>query len=328
MNRNRPTRGGANGRNKRNDNAPRHPRGPQARDNQKSGNRDNSKPNRGPQARDNQKSGNRDHSKSSKGRTYSTEAPKKFYAPKRKQAEDLAANKDEMRLNRFLSISGICSRREADTFIQAGLVTVNGKVCTEMGTKVKITDEVKYNGESIRAEKKVYLLLNKPKGFITTMDDPKARKTVMDLVGGACKERIYPVGRLDRATTGVLLFTNDGDMAKKLTHPAHGARKIYQVQLDKNLKRADFDAIMNGVELEDGTIMPDALAYLDEKSKSHIGIEIHSGKNRIVRRIFESFGYEVVKLDRTSFAGLTKKSLNRGHYRFLRPEEINYLKTR
>nr|WP_262714058.1 pseudouridine synthase [Phaeocystidibacter marisrubri] len=233
-----------------------------------------------------------------------------------------------MRLNRFLSISGICSRREADKFIEAGLVTVNGKVITELGVKVKTTDDVRYNGETIKAEKKVYLLLNKPKGFLTTMDDPKARKTVMELVGAACKERIYPVGRLDRATTGVILFTNDGDVAKKLTHPSHGARKIYQVQLDKNLKRADFDAIIKGVELEDGVISPDALSYLDERSKSHIGIEIHSGKNRIVRRIFESFGYEVVKLDRTSFAGLTKKGLNRGHYRFLRPDEINFLKTR
>ncbi|GGH71369.1 pseudouridine synthase [Phaeocystidibacter marisrubri] len=301
MNRKRPTRGGANDRNKRNDDAPRHPRGPQARDSKKSG---------------------------GKGRTYSTDAPKKFYAPKRKQAENLAPNKDEMRLNRFLSISGICSRREADKFIEAGLVTVNGKVITELGVKVKTTDDVRYNGETIKAEKKVYLLLNKPKGFLTTMDDPKARKTVMELVGAACKERIYPVGRLDRATTGVILFTNDGDVAKKLTHPSHGARKIYQVQLDKNLKRADFDAIIKGVELEDGVISPDALSYLDERSKSHIGIEIHSGKNRIVRRIFESFGYEVVKLDRTSFAGLTKKGLNRGHYRFLRPDEINFLKTR
>lgn len=233
-----------------------------------------------------------------------------------------------MRLNRFLSVSGICSRREADTFIQAGLVTVNGKIVTELGVKVKANDLVKYNGEEIRAEKKVYLVLNKPKGFITTMDDPRARKTVMDLVGGACSERIYPVGRLDRATTGVLLFTNDGDMAKKLTHPSHGARKIYHVTLDKNFKMTDFQAMTAGLELEDGLIVPDDLSFTDDKSKREIGIELHSGKNHIVRRMFEHLGYEVIKLDRTSFAGLTKKGMNRGHYRFLREDEVRFLMTR
>lgn len=233
-----------------------------------------------------------------------------------------------MRLNRYIATSGICSRREADQHISAGLVSVNGKVVSEMGYKVQPGDEVRYNGERIRAEKKVYLLLNKPKGFITTMDDPKARKTVMDLIGGACKERIYPVGRLDRATTGVLLFTNDGDMAKKLTHPSHGARKIYSVTLDKNFKRADFNRLLEGIELEDGPIAADSLSYVDEKVKNHVGIELHSGRNRIVRRIFEYLGYEVTTLDRTSFAGLTKKQLKRGQYRFLRPEEVNFLKTR
>lgn len=256
------------------------------------------------------------------------EQEKVFRGPKRKQAEHIRELNEPMRINRFLSVAGICSRREADTYIQAGLVEINGKVCTELGTKVKPSDEVRYNGELIKAEAKQYLLLNKPKGFITTMDDPRARKTVMDLVGGATKERIYPVGRLDRATTGVLLFTNDGDMAKKLTHPSHGARKIYSVHLDKNFKKSDFDAVMQGLELEDGVIVPDALSYADEKSKNHIGIELHSGKNRIVRRIFEHLGYEVVKLDRTSFAGLTKKGMNRGHYRFLTKDEVNFLKTR
>lgn len=301
MNRKRPTRGSSSDRHKSGGDDTRHPRGPQARGN---------------------KPGN------AKSSSFTPKGEKKYYSPKRKQAEHLVSDNEVMRLNRYLSVSGICSRREADKFIAAGLVSVNGKVVTELGVKVKPTDEVKYNGETIRAEKKVYLLLNKPKGYITTMDDPRARKTVMDLVGSACKERIYPVGRLDRATTGVLLFTNDGDMAKKLTHPSHGARKIYQVQLDKNLKAADFDALIKGIELEDGMIAPDALSYLDEKSKSHIGIELHSGKNRIVRRMFEHLGYEVIKLDRTSFAGLTKKGMNRGHYRFLTKDEVNFLKTR
>ncbi|NVK26557.1 MAG: rRNA pseudouridine synthase [Flavobacteriia bacterium] len=301
MNNRRPNRGGG-----RKPNSSSHPRGPQAR---------GSKPQQ-------QRGSKPAHADSS------SEAPKKFYKPKRRQAENIRDLNQDMRLNRFLSVAGISSRREADNLIQAGLVSINGKVVTELGTKVKSSDEVRYNGELIRAEAKQYLLLNKPKGFLTTMDDPRARKTVMDLIGGACKERIYPVGRLDRATTGVLLFTNDGDLAKKLTHPSHGARKIYAVQLDKNFKRGDFDTLLAGVELEDGKIAPDALSYIDEKSKSQIGVEIHSGKNRIVRRMFEHLGYEVIKLDRTSFAGLTKKSLNRGHYRFLTKDEVNFLKTR
>lgn len=301
MNRKKPT---GRSRSTTNRDAQSHPRGPQE------GKRSN-KPNRG-----------------ASSKPASSSNKKNYHAPKRKQAEHLASKDETMRLNRFLSISGICSRREADRYIQAGLVHVNGKVVTELGTKVHPSDDVRYNGEIIRAEKKVYLLLNKPKGFITTMDDPRARKTVMDIIGGACKERVYPVGRLDRATTGVLLFTNDGDMAKKLTHPSHGARKVYNVQLDKGFKRSDFEALMNGIELEDGMIQPDALSYVDEKSKFNIGIELHSGRNRIVRRIFEHLGYEVVKLDRTSFAGLTKKQLNRGHYRFLTQEEVNFLKTR
>lgn len=299
MNNRRPSRGP--GKNKNQSGSSSYPRGPQGRGGKKPG-----------------------KAKSSN----SNEAPKKFMGVHRKQAENIRELNQPMRLNRFLSVAGICSRREADTFIQAGLVSINGKVVTEMGTKVKPKDEVRYNGELIKAESKRYLLLNKPKGFITTMDDPRARKTVIDLIGNACNERVYPVGRLDRATTGVLLFTNDGDLAKKLTHPSHGARKIYQVQLDKPFKRADFEKLMEGIELEDGKIAPDALSYVEGKTPVHIGIEIHSGKNRIVRRIFAHLGYEVIKLDRTSFAGLTKKRLNRGQYRFLTQDEVNFLKTR
>lgn len=318
MNRNRPSRGSNAGRNRSSNDNPRHPRGPQARGNNKPGKSQSSaKPKPG------------ERKSTPNGAHEAKRTPeKKYYKPKRTQAENLASKSDVMRLNRFLSISGICSRRDADKHIEAGLVTVNGKVVTELGTKVKPTDEVRYNGTAIKAEAKVYLLLNKPKGFLTTMDDPRARKTVMELIGGACKERIYPVGRLDRATTGVLLFTNDGDMAKKLTHPSAGARKIYHVQLDKKFKKPDFDAMMKGLELEDGVMAPDALAYLDDEKRNLIGIEIHSGKNRIVRRMFEHLGYEVVKLDRTSFAGLTKKRLNRGQFRFLTKDEVNFLKTR
>ncbi len=233
-----------------------------------------------------------------------------------------------MRLNRFLAHAGICSRREADVFIKAGLVKVNNKVVTEMGYIVGQMDEVRYNDSIIKSEKKVYLLLNKPKGFITTSDDPKARKTVMDLVAGACKERVYPVGRLDRATTGVLLFTNDGDMTDKLLHPSKGAQKIYEVVLDKVLSRGDLQKIADGITLEDGLAQVDGISYVDDKDKKHIGIEIHIGKNRIVRRIFESLGYEVTKLDRVFFAGLTKKRLERGHWRFLTEKEVNFLRMR
>lgn len=253
---------------------------------------------------------------------------KNFKRVKRKSAEELTRSSDNIRLNRFLSISGICSRREADDLIAAGLVQVNNKVVVEMGYKVKPTDSVKYNGSLIKAERKVYLLLNKPKGFLTTMDDPKARKTVMDLVGNACRERIYPVGRLDRATTGVLLFTNDGDMAKKLTHPSHGARKIYHVVLDKPMAMKDFNAIAKGLTLEDGPAPVDQLNFIDPKNKRELGIELHIGRNRIVRRIFAELGYEVEKLDRVSMAGLTKKNLSRGQWRFLDQKEVNFLKTR
>lgn len=230
-----------------------------------------------------------------------------------------------IRLNKYIANAGICSRREADTLIEAGAVTVNGIVVTELGTKVMPTDEVRYEDKILQREKPVYLLLNKPKDYITTTDDEHDRKHVMMLVKDACPERIYPVGRLDRNTTGLLLFTNDGEMAKKLTHPRYGVRKIYHVELDRNLDLADFEKIVNGLELNDGVIIPDEVMYVGE-SKKEIGITLHSGKNRIVRRIFEHLGYKVEKLDRVVYANLTKKDLPRGHWRFLKKEEINILK--
>ena len=234
--------------------------------------------------------------------------------------------KEEIRLNRFISNSGVCSRREADNYIQAGVVTVNGKVVTELGTKVNInTDDVRFNGERLKGEEKVYIVMNKPKGFVTTASDPHAEKTVMDLIKG-CKARVFPVGRLDKNTTGVLMFTNDGEMAEKLTHPSYNKKKIYQVTLGSKLKAEDYDRILAGVALSDGEIAADELEYVDENDHRKIGIEIHSGKNRIVRRIFESLGYEVKALDRVYFAGLTKKNLKRGHWRFLTEGEINILK--
>lgn len=233
-----------------------------------------------------------------------------------------------MRLNKYIAHAGIASRREADNLIKAGVVEVNGTVITEMGHKVGEDDIVKFNGALIKGEEKVYIVLNKPKGFITTTDDPKARKTVMELVANAVKERIYPVGRLDRKTTGILLFTNDGDMAKKLTHPSNGAREIYEVSLDKPLSKAHFSAIKDGLELEDGSIKVDDIAYIEGKSRNNIGLVLHSGKNRIVRRIFAHFEYDVTKLDRTFFAGITKKNLPRGKWRRLDPKEVSFLKTR
>lgn len=232
----------------------------------------------------------------------------------------------EIRLNRYISNSGVCSRREADTYISAGMVSVNGKVVTELGTKVKPTDEVRFDGTRLNPEKKVYLLLNKPKDFVTTTDDPHADKIVMDLVKDACPERIYPVGRLDRNTTGLLLFTNDGDLSKRLTHPSHNMKKVYQVSLDKPVTMDHLQQIADGIELEDGRIQADAISYISNEEKNEIGIEIHSGRNRIVRRIFEHFGYRVKKLDRVMYAGLTKKNLPRGKYRFLTEKEIQYLK--
>lgn len=233
---------------------------------------------------------------------------------------------EPLRLNKFLANAGVCSRREADEFIQAGVVTVNGEVVTELGTKILRTDEVKFHDTPVSLEKKVYVLLNKPKDYVTTSDDPQQRKTVMDLVKDVCPERIYPVGRLDRNTTGVLLLTNDGDLASKLTHPKFLKKKVYHVHLDKNLTSHDMEQIREGITLEDGEIKADAVGYADERDKAQVGIEIHSGKNRIVRRIFESLGYRVTKLDRVQFAGLTKKNLRRGDWRFLTEKEVDMLR--
>ncbi len=233
---------------------------------------------------------------------------------------------EPVRLNKFLANSGVCSRREADEFIQAGVVKVNGVVVTELGTKVMRTDEIHFHDQLVTPEKKVYVLLNKPKDYVTTSDDPQQRKIVMDLVKDACSERIYPVGRLDRNTTGVLLLTNDGDMASKLTHPKFLKKKIYHVYCDKNVTAHDLQQIRDGIMLEDGEIKADAVEYADATDKKQVGIEIHSGKNRIVRRIFESLGYKVTKLDRVQFAGLTKKNLRRGDWRYLTEEEVDRLR--
>ena len=234
--------------------------------------------------------------------------------------------KEEIRLNKYIANSGVCSRREADNFILAGVVTVNGEVVTELGTKVNIyTDDIRFNGERLKGEEKVYIVMNKPKGYVTTASDPHADKTVMDLLKG-CGARVFPVGRLDKNTTGVLMFTNDGEIAEKLTHPSYDKKKIYQVSLDAKLKREDYEKILSGVELTDGMIAADELEYIEEDDHRKLGIEIHSGKNRIVRRIFESLGYEVKALDRVYFAGLTKKGLKRGEWRFLTEGEINLLR--
>jgi 23S rRNA pseudouridine2605 synthase len=233
---------------------------------------------------------------------------------------------EKIRLNRFLANSGVCSRREADVFIQSGCVTVNGKIVSELGSKVSLSDDVRFSGQQLTPERKVYLLLNKPKGFVTTTDDPQERKTVMNLIENACPERVYPVGRLDKDTTWLLLFTNDGDLVKKLTHPSHSRKKIYHVYLDKPLTKNNLLEIAKGVQLEDGFVGADAINYVDEEDKREIGIEIHSGQNRVVRRIFAHLGYEVQKLDRVYFAGLTKKNLPRGKWRFLTQIEINQLK--
>ncbi len=234
--------------------------------------------------------------------------------------------KEEVRLNKFIANSGVCSRREADNFILAGVVTVNGEVVTELGTKVNInTDDIRFNGERLKGEDKVYIVMNKPKGYVTTASDPHADKTVMDLLKG-CSSRVFPVGRLDKNTTGVLMFTNDGEIAEKLTHPSYDKKKIYQVSLDGKLKKEDYDKILSGIELNDGLIAADELEYIEEDDHRKLGIEIHSGKNRIVRRIFESLGYEVKALDRVYFAGLTKRGLKRGEWRYLTEGEINLLR--
>ncbi|MBT6765342.1 MAG: rRNA pseudouridine synthase [Prolixibacteraceae bacterium] len=245
--------------------------------------------------------------------------------PKKDDTKKLTYSED-IRLNRFIANAGVCSRREADTYISTGLISINGEVVTELGVKVKPGDEVRFDGRRLNAEKKVYLLLNKPKNFVTTTEDPHADKIVMDLVKDACLERIYPVGRLDRNTTGLLLFTNDGALSKKLTHPSNKMKKVYQVSLDTPLSNKDLQQIAEGIELEDGHIVADAVSYVKKGDNTEVGIEIHSGRNRIVRRIFEHFGYRVKKLDRVLFAGLTKKNLPRGKWRFLSEKEIQFLK--
>ena len=240
--------------------------------------------------------------------------------------EDHIDPNEPIRLNKYLANAGVCSRREADDFILAGVVKVNGEVVMELGTKVARTDEVLFHDQPVTLEKKVYVLLNKPKDYVTTSDDPQQRKTVMDLVRNACPERIYPVGRLDRGTTGVLLLTNDGDLASKLTHPKFLKKKIYHVFLDKNVTAHGLQQIRDGITLDDGEIKADAVDYASETDKKQVGIEIHSGRNRIVRRIFESLGYRVIKLDRVQFAGLTKKNVRRGDWRFLTEKEVDMLR--
>ena len=252
---------------------------------------------------------------------------KNKYTTGKKQIEyqDMSSPDELIRLNKFLANAGLCSRREADEFITAGVVSVNGQVVTELGTKVKRSDDVRFHDEPVTIERKVYVLLNKPKDCVTTSDDPQERKTVMDCVKEACCERIYPVGRLDRNTTGVLLLTNDGDLASRLTHPKFLKKKIYHVFCDKNVIKADLEQIANGITLDDGEIHADEISYISD-DKSQVGIEIHSGKNRIVRRIFEALGYRVIKLDRVYFAGLTKKGLRRGEWRYLTDQEVNMLR--
>lgn len=262
-------------------------------------------------------------SKEGKGSGFSKGGPKKSGRPTKTTK---APGDDSIRLNKYIASSGICSRREADELISAGVITVNGNSIIQLGTKIKPGDDVRYNGKRMKTERKVYLLLNKPKDYVTTTDDPKERKTVMMLVEGACPERVYPVGRLDRQTTGVLLFTNDGDLAKKLTHPGYNKKKIYQVNLDKSITSTDMKLLAEGVTLEDGFIQPDALSYISADSKKEVGLEIHSGRNRVVRRMFEHLGYRVMRLDRVYFAGLTKKNLTRGKWRFLSEQEVSRLK--
>lgn len=236
------------------------------------------------------------------------------------------ASDETIRLNKFIANSGLCSRREADDLIWSGKITVNNQKVTELGTKIKPTDEVRYKGKVLQNERPVYILLNKPKDYVTTLKDKHARRTVMDLVKNACPQRVYPVGRLDRNTTGVLLLTNDGELAKRLTHPRYKKKKVYHVVLDKPVAKSHLEQIAEGVELDDETITADAVSYIDTEDKTQIGIEIHSGQNRVVRRIFETLGYRIKKLDRVYFAGLTKKNLKRGRWRFLTQKEINRLK--
>ena len=280
---------------------------------------------------DKSKSGASPRQDSPKGkgrRPLRNDGPKRIYTPKSEaeMSSEEVSHPYTIRLNRYIANSGVCSCREADTLIVKGLVTVNGKVATELGLQVKLTDDIRYNGKKLNPEQKVYVLINKPKDMVTTTSDPEGRRTVMDLIADACEERLYPVGRLDRNTTGVLLLTNDGDLSKKLTHPSSETKKIYHVFLDRPIAKQHLTDIRKGIELEDGLIKPDLVNYADANDHSQIGIEIHSGRNRIVRRIFESLGYKVEKLDRVYFAGLTKKNLARGKWRFLTKDEVMFLK--
>lgn len=275
---------------------------------------------------ENKKRNNKDNKPKRKAGSYKKAPLRKPSGKKSTNNPHTKANDGKTRLNKFLANAGICSRREADVLISTGVVTVNGKVITEMGFKVSPDDKITYGGETIRSEKKVYLLMNKPKDFITTVDDPFGRRTVLGLLG-KLKQRVYPVGRLDRATTGVLMLTNDGDLTKKLTHPKYGVKKIYHVTLDKNVKENHLQHLCDGFELEDGFTKADVAVYVgDGSKKKEVGVELHSGKNRIIRRMFEHLGYNVVKLDRVSFGGLTKKNLSRGQWRFLTEKEVNQLK--
>jgi 23S rRNA pseudouridine2605 synthase len=258
-------------------------------------------------------------------RTYSSNSTPRTRRNTDKSRLPVKQKDGPVRLNKFIANSGICSRREADEYIVAGLVSVNGITVTTLGTKVERDDDVRFNNERLKGESKAYVLLNKPKDYITTTDDPHAKKTVMELIAGACKERIYPVGRLDRNSTGVLLFTNDGDLAKQLTHPSYNKLKVYQVRLDKNITKADLKNLTEGVDLDDGPAIADNI-NISDANKAELGIEIHSGRNRIIRRMFEKLGYDVVKLDRIYFAGLTKKGLRRGQYRLLTNKEVDMLK--
>ena len=301
---------------------------PYSKDRRDSGERSFSKDR--PYSKDRRDSGERSFSKD---RPYSKErsSDSRVHKPEKRRTTKAASGKDQyddsIRLNRFIANSGVCSRREADQLIKNGAITVNGQIVTEMGIKVKPGDVVMYGTQKLINEKKVYILLNKPKDYITTSDDPHDRKTVIELIRNACRERVYPVGRLDRNTTGLLLLTNDGDLAKKLTHPRHGVRKLYHVHLDQPVKKADLDQVAKGVKIDDNLVVPDDVSYIDRaESKKEIGIEIHSGQNRVVRRIFEQLGYKVTKLDRVIFAGLTKRDLPRGKWRFLTEKEVSFLK--
>jgi len=259
-------------------------------------------------------------------RTKNTNRKKKYNKKKPFKTEKSKSDFDLIRLNKYIASTGLCSRREADEHIKNGFISLNGKIVTELGLKVKPDDDVRFNGERLKKEKHVYILMNKPKGYTTTVKDSFAKYTVIDLIKGACKERVYPVGRLDKNTTGVLLLTNDGDLTKKLTHPSYNKKKIYHVSLDKTLKKGDLIKIAEGITLEDGFIAADKINYVVENDKKQVGLEIHSGRNRIVRRIFEHLGYKIKKLDRVYFAGLTKKGLQRGYWRLLSDKEIGFLK--